>query len=134
MSEEIDYRSERADAMREMHYPDNEYTLMIGADALEKIGKACVRVTYTLKPSELVRIALRRYAKLKPDLSEIDPGSTTGGQPRTFQLHNLPRYDEEMFRRILAWFLDTQVEYVVPPQLTNEEQTILSTAKIKYDA
>lgn len=82
---------------------DHEIRIRISQETLELLKRA--QMSYNLKPSETVRVALRRYLNLNPDLSAVDMGSTTRGYAMTFNLLQLPIPTHEDFRRIVLWHL-----------------------------
>lgn len=82
---------------------DHEIKIRISQETLNLLQRA--QASYHLKPSEIVRVCLRKFAKDRSDLSSIAPGIVTGGESMRFNLLQLPIPAPEDFRRIVLWHL-----------------------------
>lgn len=58
--------------------------------------------------TEIARKALRKWRRLRPDLSNVDPGATTDGEALSLSIpKELTRdLDPDRIRRIIQWYLD----------------------------
>ena len=68
--------------------------------------------------SEIARKAIRKYRRLRPDLSGIEVDSTYTGTVLRFELEE--KLDPEDLRRILTWYIslhDLSKPFYMPPEI-----------------
>ena len=76
-------------------------TVRIGGQLLSDLQKLERQTPFSF--SEMARKAVRKYRRLRPNLSAIDPGSTYAGSVIRFELEY--RLDPEDLRKILTWYI-----------------------------
>ena len=68
--------------------------------------------------SEIARKAIRKYRRIRPDLSTITPDSTYAGSVIRFELEF--KIAPEDLRKILAWYIslqDLRKPFYMPPEI-----------------
>ena len=76
-------------------------TVRIGGQLLKDLQKLERQTPFSF--SEMARKAVRKYRRLRPDLSAIEPDSTYTGSVIRFELEY--RLDPEDLRKILTWYI-----------------------------
>ena len=76
-------------------------TVRIGGQLLKDLQKLERQTPFSF--SEMARKAVRKYRRLRPDLSAIEPDSTYTGNVIRFELEY--RLDPEDLRKILTWYI-----------------------------
>ena len=79
-------------------------TVRIGGQLLKDLQKLERQTPFSF--SEMARKAVRKYRRLRPDLSAIEPDSTYTGSVIRFELEY--RLDPEDLRKILTWYISLQ--------------------------
>lgn len=79
-------------------------TVRIGGQLLSDLQKLERQTPFSF--SEMARRAVRKYRRLRPDLSAIKPDSTYAGNGIRFELKY--RLDSEDLREILTWYIGLQ--------------------------
>lgn len=91
-------------------------TVRIGAKLLADLQLLEKQTPFSY--SEIARKAVRKYRRLRPDLSGIEVDSTYTGTVIRFELEQ--KLDPEDLRRILAWYIslqDLSKPFYMPPEI-----------------
>lgn len=91
-------------------------TVRIGAKLLADLQLLEKQTPFSY--SEIARKAIRKYRRLRPDLSGIEVDSTYTGTVLRFELEQ--RLDPEDLRRILTWYInlhDLSKPFYMPPEI-----------------
>ena len=76
--------------------------------------------------SEIARKAIRKYRRIRPDLSAITPDSTYSGSVIRFELEF--KIAPEDLRKILVWYIgmyDLSKPFYTPPEIPKTVATII---------
>lgn len=77
--------------------------------------------------SEIARKAIRKYRRIRPDLSAITPDSTYSGSVLRFELEY--KIAPEDLRKILTWYIslqDLRKPFYIAPEIPTEKAIIVS--------
>lgn len=96
--------------------PLKKQTVRIGARLLADLQLLEKQTPFSY--SEIARKAVRKFRRLRPDLSGIEVDSTYTGTVIRFELEQ--KLDPEDLRRILAWYIslhDLSKPFYMPPEI-----------------
>ncbi len=77
--------------------------------------------------SEIARKAIRKYRRIRPDLSAVAPGSTYAGSVIRFELEF--KIAPEDLRKILVWYIgmyDLSKPFYTPPEIPETVAKVIS--------
>lgn len=77
--------------------------------------------------SEIARKAIRKYRRIRPDISAITPDSTYTGSVLRLELEY--KIAPEDLRKILAWYIslqDLRKPFYTPPEIPAEKAIVVS--------
>ena len=100
-------------------------TVRIGGQLLKDLQKLERQTPFSF--SEMARKAVRKYRRLRPDLSAITPDSTYSGSVIRFELEH--KLDADDFRKILTWYIkqqDLSKPFYVAPKIPPQTAIVVS--------
>ena len=105
------------------HY--EKQTVRIGGKLLADLQTVERQTPFSF--SAIARKAVRKFRRIRPDLSAIAPGSTYSGTVIRFELEN--KLNPEDLRKILTWYIglqDLSKPFYVAPKIPSQTAIVVS--------